>query len=519
MRAPVSALPFLQVGQKGSANGVGSLDSRGRQPITEAADGAAEERAFVVTTPSYTIARRVLIARDGCDEIALTPAAGAYKNVYISNEKTSGLLTIRAVAGETINGLAAVTLSSGQSVGLVVVDGSPPSSWKAEIAAAASPPHSPLTIVSNRGHVSNVAATSTGGNRDVLFRLAYWTTKRSAVSGLRLVYANIGMQATGETDGLATMYPRASVEYGGVARRVYFNGRREGVVEPGGILISDPVGIRIPPDTQFWIKSLARTANAGEQYYQGYATRANLGEGFVTSATALDTPGALASAQTSGMWPVAAVLGITEEADPPSCVIIGSSSAWGHGENFESLTAPADRGYLARFVSTNFGYSVLAAGSQSAAQWVADPSRRLAFLAAVRPSIVIAQLGTNDIGNGNSFDAVRDNLLALWQSIANLGIKVYPTTFTPRTTSTDAWATTTNQTVGANEAVRVQINDFIRSTPGPCSGFLEVADIAEAARNSGKWKVTGGAWTSDGVHTTRHAEIAAGLSLSALGVG
>ena len=256
-----------------------------------------------------------------------------------------------------------------------------------------------------------------------------------------------------------------------------------------------------------------------QEYYQGYPTKTSLGEGFVTSATALDTPGALASPQTSGMWPVAAVLGLTEEADPPSCVIIGSSSAWGQGEDFNTPTAPADRGYLARFVSTNFGYSVLAAGSQSAAQWVADPSRRLAFLAAVRPSIVISQLGTNDIGNGNSFDTILNNLLALWQSIANLGIKVYPTTFTPRTTSTDAWATTTNQTVGANEVVRVQINDFIRSTPGPCSGFLEVADIAEAARNSGKWKVTGGAWTSDGVHTTRHAEIAAGLSLSALGVG
>ncbi|MGZ8988247.1 MAG: hypothetical protein ACXW2N_18110, partial [Allosphingosinicella sp.] len=238
VRAPVSALPFLQVGQRGSANGVGSLDAGGRQPITEAADGAAEERAFVVTSASYTVARRVLIARDGCNEIALTAAAGAYKNIYISNEKTSGSLTIRAVAGENINGVAMLTLSSGQSVGLVVVDGSPATSWKAEISAAVSPPRFPLTIVSNRGHVSNVAATSTGGNRDVLFRLAYWTTKRSAVSGLRLVYANMGMLATGETDGLATMYPRASIEYDGVARRVYFNGRREGVVEPGGILIS-----------------------------------------------------------------------------------------------------------------------------------------------------------------------------------------------------------------------------------------------------------------------------------------
>ena len=169
-------------------------------------------------------------------------------------------------------------------------------------------------------------------------------------------------------------------------------------------------------------------------------------------------------------------------------------------------------------MSTNFGYSVLAAGSQSAAQWVADPSRRLAFLAAVRPSIVIAELGANDIANGNSFTTVRDTLLAMWRTIANLGIKVYPTTFTPRTTSTDAWATTANQTVCVSEAVRVQINDFIRSTPAPCSGFLDVADIAETARNSGKWKVAGVAWTNDGIHTTRHADIAAGLSLSALGV-
>ena len=133
VRAPVSALPFLQVGQRGSANGVGSLDAGGRQPITEAADGAAEERAFAVTSASYTVARRVLIARDGCNEIALTAAAGAYKNIYVSNEKTSGSLTIRAVAGENINGVAMLTLSSGQSVGLVVVDGSPATSWKAEI--------------------------------------------------------------------------------------------------------------------------------------------------------------------------------------------------------------------------------------------------------------------------------------------------------------------------------------------------------------------------------------------------
>ena len=131
-RALISALPFVQAGQKGLANGVGSLDANGRQPIKEAADGAAEETALVVTSASYTLGRRCIIARDGCNEIQLTSASGPYKNVYISSEKTSGSVTIRAVPGQTINGQPTYSLVAGKSVVLIVIGDAGQTAWRAE---------------------------------------------------------------------------------------------------------------------------------------------------------------------------------------------------------------------------------------------------------------------------------------------------------------------------------------------------------------------------------------------------
>lgn len=47
----------------------------------------------------------------------------------------------------------------------------------------------------------------------------------------------------------------------------------------------------------------------------------------------------------------------------------------------------------------------------------------------------------------------------------------------------------------------------------PLAGYFEVADLAESARNSGKWRVDLGAPTTDGVHpsTVIHTAMAAGI--------
>jgi Protein of unknown function (DUF2793) len=380
VRAPLSALPFVQVAQRGLANGVGSLDANGRQPITEAADGAAEETALVVTSASYTLARRCIIARAGCDEIQLTSASGTYKNVYISNEKTSGAVIIRAATGQTINGQSTYSLAAGRSVVLIVIGDSGQTAWRAEtggpslispVASAAGQP----VIIANRG-ANAYQLVASGNHRHVCFRYAFWTTQRSAVNGLRLalpgwyqalycvpaapltlsaqtvgtgrtatpgtaingaavftardvgctitvtsgagsatitsVDASTGVASidiTAEFTGTAiaawgwrinvptsslgtniierdipvNIFPRASIEYGGQSARVYWNGARARALEPGATLISDPVGLRIPANTQFWVRMDPATLNSGEKYWSSSAGVSGFGEGFVVT--------------------------------------------------------------------------------------------------------------------------------------------------------------------------------------------------------------------------------------------
>jgi hypothetical protein len=139
----------------------------------------------------------------------------------------------------------------------------------------------------------------------------------------------------------------------------------------------------------------------------------------------------------------------------------------------------------------------------------------------------ICEYGSNDIyGGGRSLAQMQAAAIAAWGKIAALGIgRIWQCTITPRTTSSDGWTTTANQAVvgaGTNNTVRIGFNDWMRAgaplvdgaavvtgTPGallageaghPLAGRLDIADIAETSRNSGIWKVTGGAWTADGTH-------------------
>ena len=368
-----------------------------------------------------------------------------------------------------------------------------------------------FSLVTNRTHIANVGQSS-GNSRQVLWRTSFWTAERSPITAVKLIYANLYLDATGEHAGLNPIYITAALEYGTTTVPVLFGGVREVLIPVGGIAVSDELAVTIPPDTQIWTRQNSRTVNTAEKYPTGYTTRSDFGEAFstVSPATNLDATGQLPTPQQSAMYAPIGILGKTDENKPPAVAIIGSSSTFGNGETFSALTAPGDRGYLSRMVTNKMGQCVIACGSNTAAQWVADSALRRAAIAAMKPAVVINQLGTNDIANGRTAAQVNADLLAIWQQLAAMGCKVFQTTFTPRSSSTDGWTTTTGQTPQFN-AVRTAVNDYIRSKPAPLHGVLEVADIAETARNSGIWKITGGNWTTDGIHTVRHADIAAAL--------
>jgi hypothetical protein len=112
--------------------------------------------------------------------------------------------------------------------------------------------------------------------------------------------------------------------------------------------------------------------------------------------------------------------------------------------------------------------------------------------------------GTNDIAGARTLGQIQADLQTIGNGLLGVGMsKVYIVTMPPRTSSTDAWVTTANQTRLATEATRITVNDWIRTVPTPFSGVLELADVVEtdiagvATRNGGYWRAN---WSDDGVH-------------------
>ncbi len=189
--------------------------------------------------------------------------------------------------------------------------------------------------------------------------------------------------------------------------------------------------------------------------------------------------------------------------------MLGDSRAWGDaGGGALSGDSSSSTGAYEKSLAPSIGLINLAVPGDRASLFLASHTNRLAL--AIYASDFIIEYGINDL-TLDSRTAVQ--LAADISSIIALlppGSKIV-TTLEPKSASTDSWATLANQTTNAANAERVSYNANVRggSIAGQ-TGYFEVADIAESSRNSGKWKVTGGAngYTADGLHAN-----ASGISL------
>jgi lysophospholipase L1-like esterase/acyl CoA:acetate/3-ketoacid CoA transferase alpha subunit len=367
-----------------------------------------------------------------------------------------------------------------------------------------------LTTVTNRAGMQYLGQSS-GGSQTVTYRTRYVTLKGCRSSGLRLVFSNTELTASGEFDAPVNITLRVSVEIGGVFYKVFFGGKRDVTIEPGAFVMSDPVGVSLAPSSEMFVRTRISVGTLGEKWAVGTSLDTAMGESYIASDVV--DGGAIGANAASSYGPVA-ILGMVN-GPQPSVAVPGSSSAAGQGDTLSGTER--DLGYLSRFLSNNTGYHRQVRATQTAAMFLADSRRRLALLAAISPTHVIFQLGTNDIGNGGSFESVQSTLLQCWNILAGMGIRVVATTFSPHnTSSTDNWATPGNQTPASNNAVRGRINDWIRSLPAPLTGYLECADVVETSRGSGVWKSDGTAnkYTTDGLHLSpfAHALVAEALA-------
>lgn len=303
-----------------------------------------------------------------------------------------------------------------------------------------------------------------------------------------------------------------------VSRRVTFGGSVSGVVmgQTTGVsgsadLVSDPQPFWFPANTLITIQTYAVLASG--QYWRGRAVVNGPGERNEEGVTVTDQSisGGIAG---NGNWSIAPnlIVGVPDNAAARAVAIIGDSIADGTGDTASYTTGVI--GYIERGLGIDVPNAKFSRGGTKLSNWGTRGYSQLAMIGRYFTDAII-ELGINDVGAADSLATMQANFEKISAPLQAMGVKVHGATLTPYTTSTDSWATTANQTVTANEAVRVAYNDWLRTMPLNIASVIEAADIAETSRNSGKWKVTGAAnyATGDGVHPSSAMHVLMGAAV------
>jgi lysophospholipase L1-like esterase len=315
---------------------------------------------------------------------------------------------------------------------------------------------------------------------------------------------------------------RCSVEYPKGTTPVHFtkNGDSYMVVAPGETLESDPMAKELPANADFYLH-LYIAAWDGEAEVTGEIPfgRAVTQQGGTasddqyTNSSATDMTGTIggettAYTGTGTRYDVAFIGGIPADPSAKSFIVIGDSIS--QRDSGTASDSKSNQGMWARWLVGVAGLGLLNLGraASEANDWVKLPRRQMPRVEAMMENVgshVIVMLGTNDMpsSGGTALDYVqplRDvQELVSWLAIAKRR-RVYVATLSPRSGSTDSWATVENQTPAGSTTLwpsRIAFNKHVREGLRNAAGYIEIADTLESARDAGTWKA---GLTEDGLH-------------------
>jgi len=360
----------------------------------------------------------------------------------------------------------------------------------------------------------NFNTTDTAGT----FR-GQWTAKRR-ISNLRPCFA--GFDAFGGDFANAYTIVSCYLETGGVAIPVRFVGAAADgskQVNPGDWVEGLPVGVTIASGGSWFWRVHVTVASAGQNFPLGKLIVSANGEATnrgVGSANLANGTGTTSLTITTGsMFGPVCTLGDADSATLPIILATGDSNT-NRGDGGSTITWATE---LARLL--NLPIINIARYGEQLQNVTTSPGVYVLRRQALIPDATHAGClyGTNDRRSGARTAAqTQTDLLAYFNTLARQGLKVIACTQPPETTSSDAWATTANQTVTATEAVRTATNTYVRTKPAPVYAVWDIADLLETARNSGIWAlVSAAAATGDGLHLGANAATSVATALVAAG--
>lgn len=332
---------------------------------------------------------------------------------------------------------------------------------------------------------------------------------RDDITALKLGYSTAYTNTTvGGEAPLANDLPiKAWIEYpAGNYVSVLFGGSATPTLLNDTANLSDATAIVIPNGAQFWTWTWAGARAAQTLTYNG-SLNASLGEGCIVATSAVPTAPSGSVPGTTNIVAFSPCV-ILAQTTAKSVVIYGDSRAYGVAD---TVDANLNRGALMKTLAPSMACANLSTAGDRTGGILAGSSGTGNFNHRLYWSQffthVLDEYGTNDfyVSLANNVPAVmghKDRLRAKFSG------KVYVTnTVEPNSTSTDAWATTVNQTATTISGYFTAYNQAIRA-----SGitYLEISTPTSSALDSGIW---GAGYTADGLHaspTGIAAQVAAG---------
>jgi lysophospholipase L1-like esterase len=381
-----------------------------------------------------------------------------------------------------------------------------------------------LQIIASHNADHNGSGTTTvGGASNDSHQSRFKHVMTKDIVGLVLVYINW----QNETAGANQIIVSAGLESpASTFLPVTFHGAATATLDPDGYVLSDVIPVDLlTGDIVFSRTRVTFTASGTAPEIR--TTISTDGEGSETGVGLASklTSGTITAGITFAYGP-AMVLGVTKNGTTAhSVAILGDSIANGQTDY------AFDKSYVSRALeAAGVGYVSTATNGEAATTYAAvATSRRRRLLTGGLDTVYLAY-GTNDVISAATLSTLQTRMLAIATFHANRAARVFIPTLLPLTDSTDGFITLANQTPRAVNTVRVNFNNWLRDgspidattkaavatgttsnvlraggTGHPLAsisshatlskGYVEMADVVESSRDSGKWAVTGASGT------------------------
>ncbi|WP_295525523.1 SGNH/GDSL hydrolase family protein, partial [Novosphingobium sp. Chol11] len=334
----------------------------------------------------------------------------------------------------------------------------------------------PRAVSTRNGRLGGGSSTpvfTTSGSVGTTYRNRHTIAGSAIVFGLRVGFANWGLQSSGEVDNGNAISVKAAIEYNGVSYPLFFNGANTVTIQPGAEVVADEFGLELPGGASFFTRIYVSVASIGQTWPLGRIQSGGLSEGRTDGSDLTASTGGLATGGGNAYGP-SMIFGQTRS-PLASTLIIGDSIAAGVGERSADCDGSGFAGYVERALASNAPWISATRSSIKLSDFNTAHWRRMRDVRSL-VSNVICELGINDIKSASSLATLQAAAISVWTASGAGGASVWQTTITPETTSTNGWVTTAAQTItnAGQNSVRTSYNDWLRGG-APMSAGAAVA--------------------------------------------